>query len=180
MKFLNWFIAFCFLLQNINCKHMMQQPTSTAVFPVLPAKTLAGRKLTFPDATKGKKSFLVLAFEDKGAYENCQQQAELWATFWDKHMKEAGIDFYEIPMMSGKYKWVSFWVDSGMRAGIDKQKHDNVACFYGDKSQYINALNISDLSQAHVFLLNDAGEITARASGAPNETSMNVLLSHLP
>ncbi len=175
MKQITFFSLGLTILLNIRCQRKMEQTSNISDFPTLDAKTLAGRKVTFPEVTKGKKSFLVLAFEDKGAYENCQKQATEWAEFWEKNLKEAQVEFYEIPMMSGKYKWVRFWVDGGMRSGIDKGKHDNVACFYGDKSKYMNLLNINDLSQAHVFLIDTEGGILSRASGAPNEETMKIM-----
>lgn len=150
-----------------SCQTPMNPQATKPVFPRLQAKTLAGNKPAFPYSIKGKKSFFVLAFEDRGEYQNCQYQANVWAAFWEQSLQPQGVVFYEIPMMSGKYGWISWWVDSGMRSGIDKAKHDQVACFYGDKAQYMEILSIHDLSQAHVFLLDAAGVIAGRASGLP-------------
>jgi hypothetical protein len=170
----------------LSVQKVQSQPTSTnktanvqMLFPMLNAQTLAGTKLSFPESVKGKKTFLILAFEEKGEYENCQKQAELWAGVWVEKLKDQGIAFYEIPMMSGKYWWVSYWVDSGMRSGIAKEKHDNVACFYGDKEKYTKLLAIKDLSQAYVFLLDENGYIIAAASGEPDETKINSIQEKL-
>ncbi|MDX1958839.1 MAG: hypothetical protein SFU98_09710 [Leptospiraceae bacterium] len=145
-------------------------------FPKLEAKTLAGRKVSFPEVTKGKKSFLVLAFEDKGEYENCQAQADKWARFWETNLKKKDIVFYEVPMMSGKYSWISFWVDSGMRSGIDKAKHDAVACYYGDKEKYITRLGIKNLRNAYVFLLDEEGNILITEDGEINDSKTEKIL----
>lgn len=139
-------------------------------FPYLKAKTLAGRKVNFPEEVKGRKAFIVLAFEKNGEYKNSQYQADKWSEFYANHLQEKGILFYEIPMMSKKYTWVSFWVDAGMRSGIPKEKHDKVACFYGDKMLYARLLGIEDLSQAYAFLLDENGKILWKALGVPNHT----------
>jgi hypothetical protein len=118
---------------------------------------------------------LVLAFEDRGAYESCQQQADRWAAWWEQSLASRQVAFYELPMMSGKYALASFWIDAGMRSGIPPIKHGNVACFYGDKGRHMRLLGISDLSQAHVFLLDEARRILARASGLPSPASIRTI-----
>jgi hypothetical protein len=165
-------IAFHSKAQNteINKKN-----PSMKVFPKLKAKTLAGRDVEFPKSLTSKYTFLVLAFEDKGEYEKSQKQASIWAGVWKDNLASKGVAFYEVPMMSGKYKWVSFWVDSGMRSGIAKEQHDQVACFYGDKSVYTSVLEIDDLSKAYGFLLNQEGEILFKVYGLPSDTVIKQL-----
>ncbi len=167
-------IAFHSKAQNTEIN---KKSPSMKVFPELKAKTLAGRDVVFPAALKSKYTFLVLAFEDKGKYEEAQNQANIWASFWKDNLASKGVAFYEVPMMSGKYKWVSLWVDSGMRSGIAKEQHDQVACFYGDKSAYTSVLEIDDLSKAYGFLLNQEGEILFKVYGLPSDAVLKKLVA---
>lgn len=116
-------------------------------------------------------------FEDGGAYKEAQSQADGWAKFWEDKLKKRGIDFYEIPMMSGKYKWLRIWVDRGMRSDIPKEKHDNVACFYGDKQKYMQLLGITALRKAHVLLIDENGKILVQQEGEVQETSMKEFIT---
>jgi hypothetical protein len=178
-------VNFIFAQEKQNKEKSMQNfsrhssETQLVKFPNLEAKTLAKRKIIFPSEVKGQKAFLVLVFEDGGVYENAQNQADKWAKYWEDNLKGRDVVFYEIPMMSGKYGLVSFWINAGMRSGIAQEKHDAVACFYGDKSVYARLLGVSDLSQAYVFLLDENGNMRCKESGLPDEMKSNRIISQL-
>ena len=121
-------------------------------FPPLEAQTLLGNKVTFPDRVLGKKTLITMVFEKRGAYVKPQMQADQWKAFWVENLKAKGIDFYEIPMMSGTYSIGRGLVDGWMRDGINEALHDKVACFYGNKNKYAEALNINDLTDCYVCL----------------------------
>ena len=145
--------------------NFQQKPMKEGMFPELPVKTLARRKMNLPHDIKGKLTLLVLAFDDHGEYKEVAAQSDTWTKFWEDNLKQKGVGYYEIPMLSSKYKWVSWWINGGMRSGIPKEKHDNVACFYGDKEKYLKAFGISELRKAHVFLIDKDGKILMYQKG---------------
>lgn len=140
--------------------------TSTAklsvgqAFPSLTAQTLSGNNITLPDYIKGKKAMLVVAFE-RGA----QSQADSWYQAFADSFEKKGYTFYELPMISSFWKWMSGWIDSGMRSGVPSYKHDNVATYYGPLDSYYKAFNVKDKSLVYVFLVNEEGLITATTTG---------------
>lgn len=154
----------------------MQVHQSFGVFPDIKTKALSGKVLQFPQDLAGRATLLVLVFEDRGIYENAQNQANAWASYWEGHLRSQKIDFYEIPMMSAKYVWLRWYIDGAMRAGIPRQKHANIACFYGHKEKYANVLGIRDLSQAHVFLLDAQGYIRGQVSSYPDSKTVQDLV----
>jgi hypothetical protein len=156
-----------FTSQNEITNQVQIQPTK---FPSIDTKTLANRVINFPQDVKGRKTLIVLVFEDKGEYEQAQAEADRWFDFWAKHLKKQDIDFYEIPMMSGSSKLFSWFINQSMRSDLPVSKHDAVACFYGDKDSYAKELGLINLRHAHVFLLNKKGEVTTTASGVPMNT----------
>ena len=167
-------IVLSFIISGIIMTHqdnLQQKPMKDSYFPQLTAKTLARRKINLPNDIKGTLTLLVLAFDDHGEYKEVSSQADTWTKFWEDNLKQKGVGFYEIPMMSGKYKWVSMWINSGMRGGIPKEKHDNVACFYGDKEKYLKLFGITELRKAHVFLIDKEGKILLYQKGLASESA---------
>ena len=62
-------------------------------------------------------------------------------------------------MINEAWKFVSWVIDSGMRAGIPAEKHDNIVTFYGDYSVHQHALGMEDTNLGYVFLLDPKGII---------------------
>lgn len=148
-------------------------------FPEIKTKTLSGRTLRIPSDLTAEKTLLVLVFEDSGKYEEPQGQATKWLELYEKELKPVGFACYELPMMSGKYRLMSFIIDSGMRSGIPPGRHDQVASFYGDKKRYMEKLGIYDLRRTYVYLIDKQGEILFKTSGEPKEAHLKQLLSLL-
>ena len=148
-------------------------------FPQIKATTLAGDEITFPDSTLGSPSFIVIVFEEMGRYVKQQKQADRWAAIWESELSNQGVTFYEIPALASGWKIMSRSIDNWMRAGIPPQKHSNVATYYGPKKPYMKKLGITDMSEAHVFFLDEQGRIIARASGDADPEKVQAFLGHV-
>ena len=141
-------------------------------FPSIKAETLSGNKITFPDATKGSKALFVIAFERQA-----QKQADGWYEAYAANFQKRGYVFYEVPMISSFWKWMSGFIDSGMRSGVPVYKHNNVATYYGPLEEYFKAFGVTDKSLVFVFTVDEKGEIVARVTGAADKKKVNALLS---
>jgi ATP10 protein len=134
-------------------------------FPTVRAKTLAGRCVTFPAATKGKVGIIFVAFE-----QSAQTQIDSWVTpMLSNYLDQADVSYYEIPMISGGYKPVSRFIDSGMRSGVPSDLHDRTATFYGNQSVFFETMKIVDSTRAYLFVLSRDGRIVYRTSGASTD-----------
>lgn len=130
-------------------------------FPELTATTLADRAITFPTDLESKASIIIIAME-----RNTQKLVDTWTPFiLENYGKNEEVSFYEVPMISGWYSWMSGFIDGGMRSGIDQSFHDNTATFYGDRSRYIKQLNMKDKSDCYIFILDETGTIRYNSSG---------------
>jgi hypothetical protein len=137
-------------------------------FPTVEANTLSGRTVVFPQATAGKVALLFVAFE-----QGAQTQINSWfPVLIDEILQQKQIEYYEIPMISGNYKLVSGFIDSGMRSGVPATLHDRTATFYGDRRAFFAAFKVQDLSAARLFVLNALGEVVFQAVGAATATSV--------
>ena len=149
----------------------MNQTDPSRKFPAIEAETLSGEKITFPDVTKGKYAFILIAFKRQ-----TQGEVDSWL---DPFIKEFGkhksVTFYEIPMISKNWKWMSGWIDAGMRAGVPKSKHDHVATYYGPLSKYFSYFNVKDPGTVYVFLLDKEGKIIYNTSGPADDYKFSEL-----
>jgi ATP10 protein len=133
-------------------------------FPVVEAKTLAGQETTVPDDAAGKVTLVCVAF-----LRESQSQLDSWLNpFYEKFGSRDDIMFYEVPMISGGYKFMKPIIDGGMRGGLPQFKHKHVVTMYGDVQSYQQALNI-DPRNGHAFLLDREGTIRWQEEGFSNE-----------
>ena len=151
----------------------MSQQEPYKKFPRLEAETLSGDKLIFPEATKGKYAFILVAFKRQ-----TQGEVDSWLNpFIEEFGNSESVTFYEIPMISGSWKLISSWIDSGMRSGIPEFKHDHVATYYGSLDKYYKHFDVEDTGTVYVFFLDKEGNIIYNTSGPANNDKFNELKS---
>jgi hypothetical protein len=130
-------------------------------FPTVRAKTLAGRCVTFPTETKGKVGIVFIAFQ-----QSAQSQIDTWVQpMISSYLDQPDVSYYELPMISGAYRPVSRFIDSGMRGGVPNALHDRTATFYGQRSTFFKSMKITDTTRAYLFVLSKDGHIVFRTSG---------------
>ena len=141
-------------------------------FPAVSAATLEGKKTTVPDDAAGKVTLVCVAF-----LRETQSQLDSWLNpFYEKFGSRADVMFYEVPMISGGYKFMKPIIDGGMRGGLPEFKHKHVVTMYGDVQSYQQALNI-DPRNGHAFLLDRAGSIRWQEEGFSNEETRGSLFA---
>jgi hypothetical protein len=143
-----------------NAMTEKSNPNIGKIFPEVKDDSLANTQVTLPDAAKGKVTLIVISF----LHQN-QSQLDSWLEpFVDKFGNKEGYTFYEVPMISGGYKFMRPMIDGGMRAGIPQAKHKNVVTMYGDVEKYIKALSL-DPQYGYAFLLDRGGIIRYQVQG---------------
>ncbi len=130
-------------------------------FPRLEAKQLDREPVVFPDDLTGDVNILILVFEQKS-----QELVDTWADIiLDEFEPQAGISYYEVPMISTWWKPISWQIDNWMRGGIPEDFHDNTATFYGNRTPYFELLDMKDISSCYLFVINAEGRIVHREEG---------------
>ena len=129
-------------------------------FPEVTANSLAKTPVSLPGSAQGKVTLIVVAF-----LQQSQPQLDSWlGPFTERFASKEGFTFYEVPMISSGYRFMSFIIDSGMRGGIPKEKHKNVVTMYGDVEKYMKALDL-DARYGYAFLLDREGIIRWQDKG---------------
>ena len=140
-------------------------------FPEVQDESLAKTPVSLPDVAKGKVTLIVISF----LHQN-QSQLDSWLEpYVDKFGAKESHTFYEVPMISGGYKFMRPMIDGGMRAGIPTAKHKNVVTMYGDVEKYIKGLNL-DPKYGYAFLLDREGIIRWQGQGFSTSEMLKELL----
>jgi predicted transcriptional regulator len=82
-------------------------------------------------------------------------------------------------MISSGYKWMSGFIDGGMRSGVPKNLHNNVATYYGKLNQYKNDLMLYNNKSCYLFLLDNTGHIKFLDEGASSTIKLNQLFMQI-
>jgi hypothetical protein len=142
-------------------------------FPEVKDNSLEKTPVSLPDVAKGKLTLIVVSF----LHQN-QSQLDSWLEpFVDRFGNKESYTFYEVPMISGGYKFMRPMIDGGMRAGIPKGKHKNVVTMYGDVEKYIKALNL-DPKYGYAFLLDREGIIRWEGQGFSTPETLKALFEN--
>jgi len=141
-------------------------------FPQVSAKTLEDKPAVIPDDARGKVTLVTVAF-----LRESQSQLDSWLTpFYEKFGNRDGFMFYEVPMISGGYKFMRFVIDGGMRAGLPDFKHKHVVTMYGDVESYTKTLQL-DPQKGHAFLLDKEGVIRWQGQGFATPESLKEMFA---
>jgi ATP10 protein len=161
--------------KDINTTKKMETKSSRDVlvskaFPELKAQTLARQNVVFPKDGLGKPTILCLVF-DRPA----QALVDTWTTPILAKYPDNTVNYYEIPMIKGAWGIMSGFIDNGMRGGVPKELHNNVATYYGSLSDYKRDLMLEDKSSCYIFLLDKTGVIQYVAESSADAEKLTAL-----
>jgi hypothetical protein len=124
-------------------------------FPSVRGTALDGQQTTLPDAFKGKKVILILAYE-----QNTQFDVDRWGIgFFTSDLPLPPI--YEIPTIPGLIPSLfKETIDGGMRKGIPKESWKDVITVYGgDGAKLTEWTGTENPNNARVVLLDEEGRV---------------------
>jgi len=150
----------------------VKNPNIGKKFPAVNAKTLAGQETIIPDDAAGKVTLVAVAFARES-----QAQLDSWLNpFYEKFGSREDSMFYEVPMISGGYKFMKMIIDGGMRGGLPEFKHKHVVTMYGDVDTYLQGLSL-EKSNGYAFLLDREGIIRWQQQGFSTEETLGSLFA---
>ena len=143
------------------------------VFPRLEAEFLTGRKAVLPDAAAGKTALVMMGFTYDSRFD-----VEKWAEHVRaEYSANAGVTFFEVPVIGGMGRLAKWFIDSGMRKGTPKALHENVITVYGGADRWKTAMSFSkaDEDAAYLALLGPDGRVRWLYRGGFTEEAMAAL-----
>jgi hypothetical protein len=137
-----------------NIKDQNRNTLIGTKFPNLEVQSLAKMDIKLPLVNADKPTILCIVFE-----RNSQSKVDTWTIPIFEKYTETQVNYYEVPMISGTFKLASNFIDNGMRGGVPKDLHDNVATYYGKMDDYRADLMMADKNSCYLFLLDNEGII---------------------
>ncbi len=139
-------------------------------FPKIEGESLSGDEVVLPDDADGEVILIAVAFK-----RSAQEGLDSWMNYFEEVCE--GKEAYELPVIEGSLWGVfSGFIDTGMKSGIPKEKHDKIVTLYGDASEFREELEIEGESLGYVFLLDEDGRIIFKGEGEANEKGKEDLL----
>ena len=135
---------------------------SLGVFPSVSFDNLEGKTFNLPQDFKGDLNLVLVAFQREQ-----QSDIETWFSVGDSLEKQyQQFAFYEIPTIS-RLNPVSRWfINTGMRAGInDEATRRRTITLYVDKQSFKDSLNIDSEDTIYPMLIIPTGDVLWRTRG---------------
>jgi hypothetical protein len=121
--------------------------------PPLGGEYLSKRKAALPGDAQGKVALLLMGF----SY-NSRFPIERFAKEFEKAFPATpGVTFFEVPLIGGMARMAAPFIDSGMRRGTPRDKHENVVTVYGGVAPWKKQLAVRNDQDAHLVLLDRQG-----------------------
>ncbi len=135
----------------------------TVHFPTVTSANLEGRTLTLPRDFAGERNIVFVAFLQKQ-----QKDVDTWVPFVKQVIgRTPGVDYYELPTIKRMVAPMRWMINRGMRGGIDdRSARDRTVTLYIDKEPFKQALGITDENVIQVLVVDRAGHVLWRATGA--------------
>jgi len=134
-------------------------------FPTLAARDLEGRNCTLPDALTGEWNLVVLAFRRQQ-----QSTVDTWSA-WQREVvvDRPGLECWEVPVIGVLWAPARRFIDGGMAQAVrEVEARRHTLTVYTHLATATRALDITDTGTVTPMLVDRAGRIRWRGSGAPD------------
>lgn len=132
-------------------------------FPAIVAENLERQKLDMPGAFAGERNIVILAYRREQ-----QRDVDTWFPYLSARAAERrDVRYYELPVLSGAWRPLDWWIDGGMRSGIpDAAQRARTITLYTDKSAFRRAVGVPDRDDdIDILLVDRGGAILWRGTG---------------
>lgn len=138
----------------------------TVTFPTVTSQNLEGKTLTLPRDFGGVRNVVFVAFLRKQ-----QDDVDTWVPFVKQALgRHPGNDYYEIPTIKRMVAPMRWMINRGMKGGIDdRSARDRTVTLYIDKAPFKTSLGITDENAIQVLVVDRAGQVLWRTTGAYSE-----------
>jgi hypothetical protein len=157
------------LLKRFVVSLVMVGSLAAQSIPRAQAETLAGGKITLPDAALGHSAVFAIGFSRTGGDATSRWNREL-----KKQLAGKGdVHFYTVAVLQDAPKMVRGMIKHGMRNGVPKDEQDAFILVYEGEDAWKTFAGFSGADDAYVVLVDSAGTARARVHGkTPDEQSI--------
>ena len=143
--------------------------------PFLQGQYLNGQRASLPQDSSGRVALLMLGFTYQSRF-----AVEAWAKrFRQDFGKQAGVTFFEIPMIGGLARLGKWFIDSGMRRGTPTADYGNVITVYGGTDAWKQRVGFNDPNAAYLILIGRGSKVVWLQAGSFAEEAYAGLSSNI-
>lgn len=147
-------------------------------FPTLNGETLEGKSVTLPDAAKGKKTLIGMAYSQKA-----EEALNTWyQPVYDKFIAKRGmfdkdydVNLYFVPMYIGLKQAAYEASLKELKKSSRKDLFPYILFYKGELSPYDKELKMTDKTEAYFFLLDEKGKVIYSTTGKYSDKKMDEL-----
>ena len=145
-------------------------------FPALAARNLEGEDVALPACFTGEQNLVLVAFRREQ-----QTAVDSWIEWYTAVAGEhPGLHVYEVPVIATRWSPGRAMIDGGMaKAVATSEARRRTLTVYGDVRRVTDGLAIRDTSAITALLVDDAGRISWRTTGACTQAATDALLAAL-
>jgi hypothetical protein len=145
-------------------------------FPLLGARNLEGSPVELPVGFAGDQNLVLVAFRREQ-----QAAVDSWIAWYTSVATDhPGLRAYEVPVIATRWSPGRAMIDGGMaRAVATGEARRRTLTVYGDLRRVTDGLGIEDTSEISVLLVDGAGRVTWRTTGAWSQPHVDELLAFL-
>ncbi|MDW7693600.1 hypothetical protein R9C00_02505 [Flammeovirgaceae bacterium SG7u.111] len=165
----------CLVLVSISTESFSQVGKR---FPEVSGWTLANKTMGIPSSTQGKVTLVGVAYSKKSdqllkgwydpIYKNFINPTQM-AFFGDDPYD---VNIYFVALLKGITKAATGSIVQKMENGIDKKYHENILMYQGKISSYKSELGLGKKDVPYFFVLDKAGKVLYKTSGAYSAKKM--------
>lgn len=143
-----------------------------ASFPAIDTRDLADRARVLPSVRPGASHALIMVAMTRESQKACDSWFEVMRDF-------PVVEPVELAIFPSGIRFLRGAIEPGMRRKIPVARHTSVLTHWGDRDDYVKALDIDDSDTLTVFLVDAAGFVRLRTKGEPTIASMALLRAAL-
>jgi hypothetical protein len=143
----------------------MALASDSTKFPTVTFDNLERQTFTLPRDFGGERNVVFIAFLRKQ-----QDDIDTWVPFVKPLVERTrGTEYYEIPTIKRMIAPMRWFINSGMRGGIDdRAARERTITLYLDKEPFKRSLAITDENTIYVMIVDREGRVLWRTAGRFN------------
>jgi hypothetical protein len=144
-------------------------------FPQVSGIDLQGATQELPKAFKNEFNLVIVAFKREQ-----QEQVNTWIVAIESILKEKqNLSFFEIPLIYELSNLKRFWVNNGMRFGIqDEVARKRTITVYTNRDEFFKITKMKE-DEIYALLLDKNGKILWQAEGVANDSKIKSLMKKI-
>ncbi len=153
------------------CAHLRAQTLPQTEF-----ETLAGSKLTLPDAAAGKTALLIVGFSHASSKPTGAWSKELTADC----RSNPRLVCYQIAVLQDAPRMIRGFIAGAMKRETPKEKQDSYLILVHGEDTWKRLAAFSNPDDAYLLLLDDRSNIRWKTNGPPTPAALKSLRQRLP